>query len=58
MYFISGILKFPFSSPSITKTSGSTKYETIAQKQFYATATVVRTLMLSLLAIPFAFMLF
>jgi len=56
MYFASGILKFPFSSISVTKTSGSTKYETIEQKQFNATATVVRILMLSLLAIPFAFM--
>jgi hypothetical protein len=56
VYFATGFLKFPFSSPSTTTTCGATKYEIIEQKKLNAFTAAVKTLMLSLLVFPFALM--
>ena len=56
MFFVSGLLKFPFSSSSFTKACGAIRYEIMQQKKINALSTVFRTLILLLLTIPFAFM--
>jgi hypothetical protein len=57
LYFLSGfVLKFPFSSPSTTKTLGSIRYKSYGQRKINAFCAVAKAMILSWLIIPFNLM--